>query len=56
MADAGDALARALTPVYASVRDRLAAMVAEEVTPTPEVDRAKTLVAEVVARSAFANA
>ncbi|HET7846295.1 MAG TPA: GTPase domain-containing protein [Acidimicrobiia bacterium] len=56
VANAGDALVRALTPVYASVRDRLAAMVAEDVTPTPEVDRAKTLVAEVVARSAFANA
>jgi hypothetical protein len=31
-------------------------MVADEVTPTPDVDRARTLVTEVVARSAFANA
>jgi len=53
---AEDALARALIPVYGSVRDRLVSMVTDEVTPTPEVDRARTLVAEVVARSAFANA
>ncbi|MDP9495864.1 MAG: hypothetical protein M3P87_11580, partial [Actinomycetota bacterium] len=51
-----DALARALIPVYGSVRDRLVSMVTDDVTPTPEVDRARTLVAEVVARSAFANA
>ena len=50
------ALIRALSPVYGSVRDRLVSMVTDEATPTPEVDRAKTLVAEVVARSAFANA
>jgi len=53
---AGEALVRALTPVYGSVRDRLASMVSDEVTPTPDVDRARTLVTEVVARSAFANA
>ena len=49
-------LVRVLTPVYASVRNRLVAMVTDEVTPIPEVDRARRLVAEVVARSAFANA
>jgi hypothetical protein len=53
---AREALVRALTPVYGSVRDRLASMVTDEVTPTPDVDRARTLVTEVVARSAFANA
>jgi hypothetical protein len=31
-------------------------MAADDATPTSDVDRAKTLVAEVVARSAFANA
>ena len=50
------ALVRALSPVYGSVRDRLVSIVAGEATPTAHVDRAKTLVAEVVARSAFANA
>jgi energy-coupling factor transporter ATP-binding protein EcfA2 len=54
--NAEEALIRALIPVYAWVRDRLVARAADEVTPTPDVDRAKTLVAEVVARSAFANA
>jgi energy-coupling factor transporter ATP-binding protein EcfA2 len=56
VANAADALIRLLTPVYASVRDRLASMAADDATPTSDVDRAKTLVAEVVARSAFANA
>ena len=55
-ASAEAALVRALSPVYGSVRDRLVSMVTDQVTPTPEVDRARTLVAEVVARSAFANA
>lgn len=54
--DARTALIWALEPVYAAVRDQMVSVVTTEVTPTPEVERARTLVAEVVARSAFANA
>jgi energy-coupling factor transporter ATP-binding protein EcfA2 len=53
---AREALDRALRPVYGSVRDHLVALVTDEATPTSAVDRAGALVAEVVARSAFANA
>jgi energy-coupling factor transporter ATP-binding protein EcfA2 len=53
---ASAALIQALTPVYDSIRDLLVSKVTSEATPTPEVDRARALVAEVVARSAFANA
>ncbi|MEX1126900.1 MAG: GTPase [Acidimicrobiia bacterium] len=56
ISEARDALVRALTTVCDSVRDHLVSSVIDEVTPAPDVDRARTLVAEVVARSAFANA
>lgn len=56
VAAARDALDRALRPVYGSVRDHLVSLVTDAVTPIPGVERARTLVAEVVARSAFANA
>lgn len=56
VASASDALIQVLTPIYGSVRDQLVSKVTAEATPTPEVDRARALVAEVVARSAFANA
>jgi len=51
-----EGLDRALGPIYGSVRDHLVTLVMEKATPTPAVDRARTLVAEAVARSAFADA
>lgn len=53
---ARQALVWALEPVYASVRNPLAFAAAKEATPAEEVERARTVVAEVVARSAFADA
>jgi hypothetical protein len=54
--EATDALIWALKPVYASVRDHVMSSVNAEVTPVRDVDQARTVVAEVVARSAFADA
>ncbi|HEY6628089.1 MAG TPA: hypothetical protein VI193_03820, partial [Acidimicrobiia bacterium] len=53
---AREALVWALEPVYSSVRNPIAFAVAREATPAQEVERARTVVAEVVARSAFADA
>ncbi len=53
---AREALVWALEPVYASVRDPIASAVTKEATSAGEVERARTVVAEVVARSAFADA
>jgi hypothetical protein len=54
--DARAALTWALEPVYASVRDSLVSVATTETTPIQDVDQARTVVAEVVARSAFADA
>ena len=54
--DARAALTWALEPIYTVVRDHIVSLVTDEVTPTPEVDKARTVVTEVVARSAFADA
>jgi hypothetical protein len=56
VADARAALTWALEPVYTSVRNHYASGISSEVTAAGDVDRARTIVAEVVARSAFADA
>ena len=50
------ALIWALEPVYASARSPVASAVTTKASPARDVDRARTVVAEVVARSAFADA